>query len=193
MRPHPSPLLSLLSPNHTLASVPMTAKSLLTFGSTWLLGSSSECFSTPQTHTFTTDWAFPSRLHSLPVFCFSGKAFHLHPTAQARTWGSHLTCSFLHFLSYQLLNSRDSTPQTLPNPPRTLLPLSVFTLLQLLLYCSPCFQASPPFNPSHTATKGLFKGINQWWIPLLNTLQWLPIAFKIKCNPLNVRYKPYVS
>ena len=85
MRPHPSPLLSLLSPNHTLASVPMTAKSLLTFGSTWLLGSSSECFSTPQTHTFTTDWAFPSRLHSLPVFCFSGKAFHLHPTAQART------------------------------------------------------------------------------------------------------------
>lgn len=161
MRPHPSPLLSLLRPNHTLASVPMTAKSLLTFGSIYPLGywaAPQHVFSTPQIHTFTTDWAFPSRLPSLPVFCFSSKAFHLPATAHARTWGSHLTCSFLCFLSYQSLNSSDSTPQTAPKSTQdSLLPRSVFTLLELLLYCSPCFQAFPPFNPSHTATKGLFQ------------------------------------
>lgn len=55
--------------------------------STCLLGISSGCSSTPQTHISTTDWAFPSRLYSPPVCPFSGNAFHLHPAAQAKNLG----------------------------------------------------------------------------------------------------------
>lgn len=87
-------------PNHTLASVPMTAKSLLTFGSIPL-----GYWAAPQhvsqhlksTHSQLTEHSHPDFI--LCLYSVSQAKLSISPQRLTQNTGSHLTCSFLRFLS----------------------------------------------------------------------------------------------
>lgn len=165
MRPHPSPLLSPLflsqdRPTHTLPSVLLTAKSLLTFGSAY----PPAYWASPQDVPQHLRPPYPQLTgRSLPDFILllyalsQGMLSTSTQLLKPKTWGSYLTCFFLSSLSYESLNSSDSTPRTAPKSIQDSLPRSVFALLQLLLYSSPSFQSSIhlPLQP-----KGSFKRAN---------------------------------